>query len=190
MTLTEKQQKFLEFVKQCHGSQLRKYTNEPYWTHPYAVAEIVSGYDVGELAIEGALGHDLLEDTKITVAQLLEALISFGYEPIETLAIVQTITSLTDWFIPENYVNLNRATRKKLETARMSLMCSQVQSIKCADLIHNTRSIVEHDQNFAKVYLKEKKDLLDAMVNANADIRQRAYDTHEQATKKISAASA
>lgn len=187
MTLTDRQQKFLEFVKESHGSQLRKYTNEPYWTHPYAVAEIVSQYDIGELAIEGALGHDLLEDTKVTVSELLDKLILFGYAPMEVLAIIQTITSLTDQFTPENYTKINRAARKKLEAARMSLMSSHVQSIKCADLIHNTSSIVEHDQNFARTYLREKRELLDAMVNANVDIRQRAYDTHEEAFKKITA---
>lgn len=34
------------------------------------------------------------------------------------------------------------------------------KSIKLADLIDNTKSIVEFDKNFAKVYIREKEELL------------------------------
>jgi hypothetical protein len=50
-----------------------------------------------------------------------------------------------------------------------------VQTIKCADLISNTSSIVMHDPKFAITYLAEKRALLDAMVLAHPRLREMAY---------------
>ena len=40
------------------------------------------------------------------------------------------------------------------------------QMIKCADMLSNTRDIMEHDRNFAKVYIPEKKKLVDVLHGA------------------------
>jgi hypothetical protein len=40
-------------------------------------------------------------------------------------------------------------------------------TIKCADLISNTSSIVKHDPKFAEVYLEEKRLLLDVLTKAD-----------------------
>jgi len=45
MILSLRQLKFLEFVQEQHGEQKRKYTLEPYWTHPLEVANMVVKYD-------------------------------------------------------------------------------------------------------------------------------------------------
>ncbi|HCP79386.1 MAG TPA: guanosine polyphosphate pyrophosphohydrolase, partial [Pusillimonas sp.] len=42
-----------------------------------------------------------------------------------------------------------------------------VQTIKCADLISNTGSIVQFDPDFAKVYLEEKRLLLGVLTKAD-----------------------
>ena len=42
-----------------------------------------------------------------------------------------------------------------------------VQTIKCADLISNTSSIVMHDPKFAAVYLEEKRLLLARLTYAD-----------------------
>lgn len=42
-----------------------------------------------------------------------------------------------------------------------------VQTIKCADLISNTSSIVLHDPKFAVTYLEEKRLLLEALTQAD-----------------------
>lgn len=52
----------------------------------------------------------------------------------------------------------------------MSKISVNSQSIKYCDLIDNTKSIVQHDPGFAKVYLKEKFDLLQAMDKGNNDL--------------------
>jgi hypothetical protein len=42
-----------------------------------------------------------------------------------------------------------------------------VQTIKCADIISNTSSIVMHDPAFARVYLEEKRLLLERLTEAD-----------------------
>ena len=51
-----------------------------------------------------------------------------------------------------------------------------VQTIKVADLIHNTWSIVEHDPKFAQVYLREKKVLLGALGLADPKLMRTAKE--------------
>jgi guanosine-3',5'-bis(diphosphate) 3'-pyrophosphohydrolase len=49
-----------------------------------------------------------------------------------------------------------------------------IHTIKVADLIQNTSSIVSEDAEFAKVYLREKRDLLLLLDRADERILERA----------------
>lgn len=132
--------------------QVRKYTGEPYWVHPIEVATILSEYE--EVTPEmraAAMLHDVEEDTGVTHDIII---IEFG--PI----VGEYVDWLTDKSKPEDG---NRAVRKKKDADRLMLAPWQVQSIKCADLISNTKSIVENDPGFAKTYLPEKAYLLSGM---------------------------
>ncbi len=61
----------------------------------------------------------------------------------------------------------NRAQRKAASRIRLGNAPGWVQTIKCADLISNTSSIVMHDPKFAVTYLEEKRLLLEALTKAN-----------------------
>jgi guanosine-3',5'-bis(diphosphate) 3'-pyrophosphohydrolase len=61
----------------------------------------------------------------------------------------------------------NRAERKAASRARLAAAPGWVQTIKCADLISNTSSIVKHDPKFAVTYLEEKRLLLDVLTKAD-----------------------
>jgi (p)ppGpp synthase/HD superfamily hydrolase len=61
--------KGLSFAKYYHGSQIRK-SGEPYYSHPIAVAEMVSDHIFRENAIIAALLHDTLEDTTLTLSEI------------------------------------------------------------------------------------------------------------------------
>lgn len=161
MELTGRQQILLQFVKDSHGDQKRKYTSEPYWVHVCAVAEILH-IRFPEL-IEIALCHDLFEDTSVQMPELLRFLTHSGYSNEESLFIVSGVNDLTDVYTKENYPKLNRKDRKRLESERLSKVCETSQTVKYADLIDNTKSIVEHDKRFAKVYLSEKRHILYVM---------------------------
>lgn len=179
MTFTDRQEKFLEFVKESHGDQVRKYSGDPYWTHVVAVAEIVSEVSKTELLVEVALGHDLVEDTPITLGDIYMELDEIGYESHEIEFIVNGIFHLSNEYKSEDYPNLNRKKRKKLECLRLWDIPDIYQTVKYADLIHNSSSILERDPGFAKVYLREKREILSGMQRGNSYLYRKCYEVIE-----------
>lgn len=143
--------KALQFAIVAHGDQKRKYTGLPYVTHTIEVAEMVLLHGGSVEQVAAALLHDTVEDTNVTIEQIHN---EFGFE-IGTL-----VGWLTDVSLPEDG---NRAARKALDRAHTLAAPHDAQFVKLADLISNTTSIVDHDPNFAKVYLAEKKAILDGM---------------------------
>lgn len=168
MILTERQEKLLQFVKEKHGEQVRKYTGEPYWYHLVSVAEIVSKY--ASDGIEIALCHDLFEDTKCMESELTKCLLEAGYSQEEATNIYIGAIELTDNFISERYPQFNREQRKIREAERLGKISPLSQSVKYADLIDNTSSIVKYDKGFAVKYLQEKIRVLDKMRNGNINL--------------------
>jgi hypothetical protein len=57
----------------------------------------------------------------------------------------------------------NRSTRKELEAIRIGHAPLLAKIIKLADLKSNTKRIADHDPNFARVYFKEKENILSQM---------------------------
>lgn len=183
MELSKRQQRLLEFVKEQHGSQRRKYTGDPYWTHVYSVAERVS--ELVPEGIEIALGHDLLEDTSCTYEQLRSFLLGNGYTGPEADRIADGVVELTDVFVVENYPEWNRRIRKKKEAERLSQISPLAQSVKYADLIDNSLSIVEHSTSFASTYLLEKVEILDGMRQGNIHLLIEACAVLHEGLKSI-----
>lgn len=185
--LTERQEKLFEFVKSQHGDQKRKYTFEPYWNHLLSVAEIVTGYNDAEqdVSIEVALCHDLLEDTKCTPYELMRFLTKNGYTDPEPTFIVFAVKELTDRYTKENFPQLNRKQRKDLESIRLGKISELAQTVKYADLIDNTSSIVKHDLNFAKTYILEKIQILSEMRDGNILLFIKCCHTVQEAINLI-----
>lgn len=167
MKLTERQEKLLQFVKECHSGQVRKYNGEEYWNHPYRVAEMCVHLPFG---IEIAFGHDLFEDTECVPNTLFSFLESVGYDYSECANVVSGVSDLTDQYTREKYPKSNRAARKELESARLGGINHVSQSIKYADFLDNTKSIIEHDRSFAKVYLREQKMTLAHMRDGDINL--------------------
>ena len=168
MELDDKQKMLFEFVKKQHGSQIRKYTGEPYYNHVFSVAKIVNEFEPN--CIEIALCHDLFEDTKTCFTMLYNELTRCGYNSRLSYNICSHVLELTDVYVKEDYPYFNRAKRKDLEAKRLGNISLLSQSVKYADLIDNTKSIVENDKNFAKVYIKEKKQILELMNCGNVEL--------------------
>lgn len=145
------------FATAAHAAvgQTRKYTGEPYVVHPLEVAALVESIGGTEAMIAAALLHDVLEDTAVTVDVLEE---QFGSE------VADLVLWLTDVSKPEDG---NRSTRKALDRQHSAAAPAAAQTVKVADLISNTRSIVAHDPGFAKVYIEEKRLLLDVLTGAD-----------------------
>lgn len=145
------------FASAAHAAvkQLRKYTNEPYFTHPEAVAnKLIQLVPSGSLEIEmlqAALLHDVQEDTGVENAQIVDM---FG----------QTVGSYVDQLSKFTTPEMgSRQHRHSLEVRRLAFSGWQVQTIKTCDLLDNGESIVENDPEFAQIYLPEKADTLDAL---------------------------
>jgi (p)ppGpp synthase/HD superfamily hydrolase len=170
MELTERQERLFEFVKEQHGSQVRKYVGTPYWNHLWSVAELASTYVKHPLVKEIALCHDVIEDTKCTIDDLFTRLGECQYDRMEAIDICGGVMDLTDQFTKEKFPTLNRAQRKQKEAERLGSISKLSQSIKYADLIDNTSTIVQYDHGFAKVYLSEKRVILNEMRSGNIDL--------------------
>ncbi len=146
------------FAREVHKDQRRKYTNEPYVSHLAEVAGIVATtardqiLESHQIMIATAWLHDCIEDQKITFTQL-DALFGYG--------VADGVRCLSD-LEPGN-----RAERKAFARQRLARATGWVQTIKCADLISNTSSIVQHDPKFAVTYLEEKRLLLEALTKAD-----------------------
>jgi (p)ppGpp synthase/HD superfamily hydrolase len=119
------------------------------------VASLVESVGGTEAMVAAALLHDVLEDTGVTVDVLEE---QFGSE------VADLVLWLTDVSKPDDG---NRSTRKALDRQHSAAAPAAAQTVKVADLISNTRSIVAHDPGFAKVYLEEKRLLLDVLTRAD-----------------------
>lgn len=139
----------LEFAAKAHGDQKRKYTGEPYINHPIAVADLVFVAGYNHKVVAAAILHDTVEDTPVTLRDIQK---DFGIE----------VADIVYW-LTEPEVEGNRAFRKAAYAKQLSLARFEAKSIKLADLIDNTKSIVQHDPEFARVYLGEKAVLLEVL---------------------------
>ena len=167
--------KAMQFAKEAHKGQVRKYTNDHYAIHLGEVAGIVStvAHNYGDSAnvlVATAWLHDSAEDCGISEETLRK---EFGFQ------IAMGVMQLSD--LEEG----NRATRKAATRLRLSNTFGWIQTIKVADLISNTSSIVKHDKNFAVTYLKEKEQLLAVLTKADSDLWQIAKDQIEESWRII-----
>jgi (p)ppGpp synthase/HD superfamily hydrolase len=152
------------FATAAHAAvgQLRKYTFEPYIVHPAEVAAIVAEYGGTPEMIAAAWLHDTVEDTGVT-SELIRK--EFGDE------VADLVGWLTDVSRPDHG---NRAQRKAVDRAHTAAAPAAAQTIKLADLICNTRSIMAHDPKFAVTYLAEKRLLLEVMTKGDPRLRELA----------------
>ena len=158
--MTDKVKRALHFASDAHKGQKRKYTGEDYIVHPIEVASLIA--HIGNEDMEcAALLHDVVEDTPVTLYKIY---CEFG-------GIVSTLVDQ----LTERKIEGNRKIRKASELKRIATISPEAKTIKLADLISNSKSIVTHDPNFAKVYMKEKYELLQVLHEGDQVLYQRAY---------------
>ena len=185
MNGTKQIDKLWDHVVRLHGDQKRKYTGEPYTVHLEAVRKLVENEQYYHLIQEVAICHDLIEDTECTSDVLTEILIDCGYLSGDVAQLVNRVVDLTDKYTHQAYKELNRGKRKILEAERLCRIHPLSMTVKYADLIDNTKSIVEHDKNFAEVYLREKEYILDKMTLGSQPLRIRCIKTLQDAKDKL-----
>ena len=114
-----------------HEGQSRQ-SGEPYFTHPVAVAAILTEQRLDDATIVTALLHDTIEDTKSTYSEVARL---FGVEVAE---LVDGVTKLTN-------LQLSSTQSKQAENFRKLFMAMskdlRVILVKLADRMHNMRTI-------------------------------------------------
>lgn len=146
------------FATWAHRAQVRKYTGEPYIAHPAAVVSIVKTVPHDQAMLAAAWLHDMVEDTEVGLPEIVER---FGYD------VAALVSDLTDTSVPSDG---NRAARRAIDREHTANASARAQTIKLADLLDNTRTIVAHDPAFAKVYLEEKEALLSVLTKGDSDL--------------------
>lgn len=152
------------FAKNAHGDQKRKYTGEPYIVHPVEVARTLYTVTDCPFTLCAALLHDVVEDTEITIEEVVS---EFG------MVIGRLVSDVTD---VSTVYDGNRTARKEIDHLWLSGASEKGQTIKLADLISNSKSIIDHDPKFAKTYMMEKKLLLEVLTLGNETL----YDQCQQ----------
>ena len=166
--------KALKVAYRAHEDQKRKYTGEPYITHPIAVAGILKGAGItNEYVLAAALLHDVIEDTNHTALDL------YHHFPSQVVHLVNEVTDVSK---PSDG---NRKTRKEIDRKHLQKASPSGQTIKLADLIHNTQSIVQYDKDFARVYLKEKEKLLSILSQGDVTLQEKALEVLQAAKEEI-----
>lgn len=162
MAVPIRYEKILDFATAAHAGQKRKYTDDDYITHPVAVANLVQAQGGDDNMVYAALLHDVLEDTTVTHAELRTILHNILL--IESAEdVLSLVVELTDVYTKEYFPQMDRKMRKEFEALRLAYVSDRAKAIKRADIEHNSESILDHDPKFAKVFLKEKKNLLEKM---------------------------
>ena len=120
-----------EFAQQMHDGQSR-HSGEPYFSHPVAVAAILTEQRLDDATIITALLHDTIEDTKANYDKVTEL---FGDEVAK---LVDGVTKLTN-------LQLSSRETKQAENFRKLFMAMskdlRVILVKLADRLHNMRTI-------------------------------------------------
>ncbi|MBD3582649.1 HD domain-containing protein [Flavobacterium selenitireducens] len=167
--------KVRDFADAAHGEQLRKYSGERYIVHPIRVMETCRQYDDSLPVLAAALLHDVLEDTSVNEAELLEFLRNTMSEA-DARHTLQLVIEMTDVFVKKNFAHLNRRIRKHQELERIEKTSAQAQTIKYADIIDNSGEIASQDRHFAPRYLRECLEILKVAIKGNALLRARAWE--------------
>jgi len=157
------------FAADAHEGQHRKYTFEPYITHPLAVVNILVDHGIKtKEMLEAAFLHDVVEDTQYTISDINDL---FG----DTVA--EYVYFLTK---PETPPSFNRERRKDIYRNHIVQAPHEVMTIKLADILHNLPSIIEHDPGFARTYIKETKILLPLLKFGNDRMLMELADIIDQ----------
>ncbi len=128
---TDKIREAYAFGKEMHAGQTR-HSGEPYFTHPVAVAALLTEQRLDDATIITALLHDTVEDTRASYADVEKR---FGRDIAE---LVDGVTKLTN-------LQLSSSETKQAENFRKLLIAMsrdlRVILVKLADRLHNMRTI-------------------------------------------------
>ncbi|MDH7600790.1 MAG: bifunctional (p)ppGpp synthetase/guanosine-3',5'-bis(diphosphate) 3'-pyrophosphohydrolase [Armatimonadota bacterium] len=134
-----------EFAAKAHEGQ-KRFTGEPYITHPLAAAEVLAELEMDSPSIAAALLHDVVEDQNYSIEDIKS---QFG---AEVAALVDGVTKLklSDFEPPKEQkeeptkkrrVELRRSAENLRKIILAMARDLRVMVIKLADRLHNMRTL-------------------------------------------------
>ena len=176
--------KIAAFADKAHGDQKRKYANERYIEHPLRVMRICKSYGYRLPVLAAAILHDVLEDTATTSKQVKDFLSTIMNEK-DAGHTIDLVIELTDVYTKHDYPRFSRRKRKSMEASRMEIISAEAQTIKYADIIDNAKEIGTHDNEFAPVFLRECRMLIQKMKKGNTNLREEAIEVLKKEMKQL-----
>ncbi len=120
-----------DFCVHAHAGQ-KRFTGEPYYSHPYHVAKILVSMGMDSQSIAAALLHDVVEDTETTLEDMKR---TFGDD----------VAMLVDGVTKIGRLSFTNKEQQQAESLRKMLIAMgrdiRVIIIKLADRLHNMRTL-------------------------------------------------
>ena len=114
-----------------HGTQQRA-SGDPYYSHPVAVAGILTELHLDEASIVAGLLHDTVEDTDATLEEIT------GLFGVEVADLVEGVTKLTELEYASEHAKQAENFQKFILASVRDL---RVLLVKLADRLHNMRTL-------------------------------------------------
>ena len=124
-------QRAYAYADEKHKNQLRK-SGEPYIIHPLCVAIILAELELDKESIAAGLLHDVLEDTPMTLKELI------GLFGEEIAFLVDGVTKLTQINWDMDKIEIQAENLRKMFLAMAKDI--RVIMVKLADRLHNMRT--------------------------------------------------
>lgn len=141
-------------ARAAHAGQVRGGSEMPYLMHPIRVATLLERESCGEAAIAAALLHDVVEDSGLTLGDVVN---SFGAEVGELVAALTEDPAIEDW-----------EHRKLVLRARVAEAGRVAATIYAADKIANIR-------DWRAVYARVGEDAAEHFKAPTIDARVRVW---------------
>jgi (p)ppGpp synthase/HD superfamily hydrolase len=119
----------IEVAAWAHQGQVRKGTDLPYITHPYAVGMLLLRSGCSEEVVAAGLLHDTLEDTSLSVEEIR---LQFG----EKVSAIVLGCSEPNRSLP--WEERKQHTLDFLRTAPL-----EIRWVSCADKLHNLQTLIQ-----------------------------------------------
>lgn len=149
------------FAESAHEGQFRKYTGQPYFSHPARVAAEVFRMGFQSQMVAAAFLHDVVEDCGVWI-ETIES--EFGL-PVASL--VFELTNKT------KEMKLPRAERKRIDRQFLRYASPQAKIIKLIDRIDNLSEMDGAPQDFKLLYSRESILLADVIGHVHPDLEVR-----------------
>ena len=150
----------------AHSGQTRKYSKQPYVTHPERVADHIARLGCSAELQAAALLHDVVEDCGVTIEHLV---VEFGDE------IAAIVAAVSD---PPKVPGVPRGVRKAQCRARLAASHPDAQTLKLCDRLDNLKELLEDSVGnldafeFLPTYVRETRLLFVALIAANPYVRR------------------